>query len=432
MKVYAQFLLKMLLIGMALGTAWAVRGQFGHEHGAAWAGGIGVLSMLVLSQRQDWYRRLPAIVALGAIGWGVGGMMSYGRVVGFGRSLDLLNVSYGLFGLFLIGGLYGFIGGGLTGLSLASTAEKKVSWAQLITQMVAGGYLIWGILIYQLEWLMTPPRSELWAACLGAALALGWYAYRNQFYSSLKVAFFSGLGAGFGFAFGNFLQVLGSSSGIDFNWWNVMEYSLGFFGGLGMAYSIFSEDWPQGIAPDAMSNRLGWIFLILLLPMTNIIEAFGYEKLLGRAETLGLDDPQAFVQLEYILSWGSLIVFAAFLSWYYGKKIAGKANWNPQDGVLLFALYLAWYIFLSNVMGPVWLNGGGIKEYLYWINLLVVVWGIHFSLGKSGLCPRYTSSRNLYLRLGTSAILIIFVLSLILINTHSELPGAQIRFVLWE
>lgn len=426
------FTLKLVWVAMSLGTAWAVRGQFGHEHGAAWAGGIGVLSVIILSQRQDWYRRLPAIVALGAIGWGVGGMMSYGKVVGYGRSLDLLNVSYGLFGLFLIGGLYGFIGGGLTGLSLASTPEKKVSWASLITQMLAGGYLIWGILIYQLEWLMTPPRSELWAACLGAALALGWYAYRHQYENSLKVALFSGLGAGFGFAFGNFLQVMGSSSNIDFNWWNVMEYSLGFFGGLGMAYGIFSVEWPKSSVPDTMANRLGWSFLILLLPMTNIIEAFGYEKLVGRAENLSIDNVGGFVQLEYMLSWGSLAVLSIFLIWYYRNKVSNQSSWSKQDGLLLFFIYLGWYIFLSNVMGAIWLNGGGLKEYLYWVNLLLILVGMRISLSRTISIDKPQDSWNLYFRMGAGVILLIFILSLILINTHADLPGAQTRFVLWE
>lgn len=431
MKV-SPFRFKLLLVAMALGTAWAVRGQFGHEHGAAWAGGIGVLAVVVLRQRQDWYQRLPTIVALGAIGWGVGGMMSYGQVVGYGRSLDVWNVSYGLFGLFLIGGLYGFIGGGLTGLSLASSAEKKIAWAPLIAQMVAGAYLVWGILIYQLEWLMTPPRSELWAACLGAALALGWYAYRHQYYRSLKVALLSGLGAGFGFAFGNFLQVLGSSSGIAFNWWNVMEYSLGFFGGLGMAYGVFSEVWPERAAPDRMANRLGWLFLIMLLPLTNIVEAFGYEKLLGRAERLGVNNLSTFVNLEYTLSWGSLVVFAVFLGWYYRKKVTNQEAWSQRDGLLLWALYLAWYILLSNVIGAIWLNGGGLKEYLYWINWGVIVLGIHFSFSSPMRYPSYDISRGLWFRIGMSTILIIFILSLILVNVHDELPGAQTRFTVWK
>ncbi len=425
-------MLKLLWVAMALGTAWAVRGQFGHEHGAAWAGGIGVLAVLVLSQRQDWYRRLPAIVALGAIGWGVGGMMSYGMVVGYGRSQDLLNVSYGLLSLFLIGGLYGFIGGGLTGLSLASTPEKKVDWASLVTQMVAGAYLIWGILIYQLEWLMTPPRSELWAACLGAALALGWYAYRHQYGSSLKVALLSGLGAGFGFAFGNFLQVLGNTSGIDFNWWNVMEYSLGFFGGLGMAYGVFSASWPEKGIPDLMANRLGWFFLIFLLPFTNIVEAFGYEKLLSRAENLGVEDLQAFVRLEYGLSGGSLILLGVFLAWYYRKKIINQERWRNQDGLLLWFVYLAWYILLSNVMGALWLQGGGLKEYLYWANLLIIAAGIGMGFSKPVWPVNPISFRQRYVQLGVSAILLIVILSLILVNIHDALPGAQARFIFGE
>lgn len=417
---------------MALGTAWAVRGQFGHEHGAAWAGGIGVLTILVLAKRQDWYKRLPVIVALGAIGWGVGGMMSYGMVVGYGRGVDMLNVSYGLLGLFIIGGLYGFIGGGLTGLSLASTEQKKVSWASLITQMVAGGYLIWGILIYQFEWLMTPPRSELWAACLGAALALGWYAYRNHNYKSLKVALFSGLGAGFGFAFGNFLQVLGSTTDIAFNWWNVMEYTLGFFGGLGMAYGIFTEEWPESALPDTIANRFGWIFLIFLLPLTNIIQAFSYEKLLGRAENLGVYNPAALINLQYSLIWGSLIVLGVFLFWYYRKQIANTKAWSNQDGLLLCLLYLGWYIILSNVMGANWLNGGDLKEFLYWINLLLIGIGVSFSFKMEADRSFSQPSFTLWFRLLSGVFVLIFVLSLILVNIHSDLPGAQTRFVIWE
>jgi hypothetical protein len=36
----------LLLVAMSLGTAWAIRGQFGHEHGAAWAGALGSRSVL--------------------------------------------------------------------------------------------------------------------------------------------------------------------------------------------------------------------------------------------------------------------------------------------------------------------------------------------------------------------------------------------------
>lgn len=43
-----------LIVAMSLGTAWAIRGQFGHEQGAAWAGAIGGLALVLVSHRKDW------------------------------------------------------------------------------------------------------------------------------------------------------------------------------------------------------------------------------------------------------------------------------------------------------------------------------------------------------------------------------------------
>lgn len=119
-------LLSILVVAMSFGTAWAVRGQFGHEQGAAWAASIGGLSLILVSQRKDWYQRALSASLASAVGWGMGGMISYGKIVGYGRSDDFVNAAYGLLMLFIIGGLYGLIGGGLTGLTLESSGEKKV------------------------------------------------------------------------------------------------------------------------------------------------------------------------------------------------------------------------------------------------------------------------------------------------------------------
>ncbi len=202
-----------LFAAITLGLAWAMRGHFGHEWGAAWAGAMGVMAVLLVSKREDWAKRAPALIAIGAIGWGISGMMSYGIIIGYCRSISFGNSFYGYAMLAVLGSLYGFIGGGLFGLGLESSDENKPKWANLIAQMFAGGFLVWGLLIYQMEWFMTPPRSELWAGCLGAAIALAWYLYRHNYKNSLRVAGYAALGAGFGFAFGNFLQTLGATSG---------------------------------------------------------------------------------------------------------------------------------------------------------------------------------------------------------------------------
>ncbi len=42
--------LSILIVAMSLATAWAIRGQFGHEQGAAWAGAVGGLALIMVSK----------------------------------------------------------------------------------------------------------------------------------------------------------------------------------------------------------------------------------------------------------------------------------------------------------------------------------------------------------------------------------------------
>lgn len=362
------FLKRILPVALALGTAWAARGQIGHEYGAAWAGGIGVLALIAVSGRADWFRKLPTIVALGAIGWGLTGIVSYGKVVGYGHTADYINTSYSLLMLLLIGGLYGFIGGGLTGLALESSDNKKPDWAALITQMVAGGVLSWGLLINELEWFMTPPRSELWAACLGAAVALGWYLYRNGYTNALRTAWFAALGAGIGFALGNFLQRMGGTTGIKFNWWNVMEYSIGFCGGIGMAYGVFSgSNWPQSSKPDKMSNKFGWLFLIAIVPYVVIMEG---GALKGTGKLVSPADPETFELFWHSFEWVMSALFAALLTRYYFKVVDQAPN---QKRIALLTLaYLCWYVLISNIIGATWLQAVFSSQHLYWANIIAL------------------------------------------------------------
>jgi len=364
------FVKRILPVALAFGTAWAARGQIGHEYGAAWAGAIGVLTMVAVSGRADWYRRLPVIIAIGAIGWGTTGIISYGKVVGYGHMADLINTSYGLVMLLFIGSLYGFIGGGLTGLALESGEQRKPDWAALITQMIAGGILGWGLLIFELEWLMTPPRSELWAACLGVALALGWYLYRNGYGHAMRTAWFAALGAGIGFAVGNFLQRMGNTSGISFNWWNVMEYSIGFCGGCGMAYGVFGgREWPESVAADKFSNRIGSIFMFVIIPYVVLFEGAGLKTITGTGEGLHEADPAAFAFRWQVVMWVMSATFAIVLYRYTRRILENPA---PAKISLLVICYLGWYILISNFISATWLTPAFSSQHLYWVNLFVI------------------------------------------------------------
>ncbi len=338
----------LLFVGVLMGLAWAVRGHFGHEWGAAWAGAIGGMAVVTASIKKDWIAQLPYLSALSALGWGVGGMMSYGIVIGYCRGDDFPNVLYGYGMLAVIGGLYGCIGGGFLGLGLETSEDKQPKWSTLITEMVAGAILIWGIIIYQLEWFMTPPRSELWAACLGAALAMIWYMFRNGFYKALKVALWTMVGAGFGFAAGNFIQVLGQASGIAYNWWNVMEFTLGLCGGLSMAYAVATTRWERTKIPSPFTIFTSLTFVFLLLPLTNFISAFTHKKLSNLGDRLEVENIAVFITTQNL--WGSLcLLVCAFLGiWFWLQKQKGR--WHTYSSLWMPLILSSGYVMQAMIL----------------------------------------------------------------------------------
>jgi hypothetical protein len=411
-----QTMFSALVVAMALGTAWAVRGKFGHEQGAAWAGAIGAFSVVLVGKRTDWYQNIFKIGLAGAVGWGLSGMISYGQLVGYGRAADFLNAYYGLLMLFVIGVLYGILGGGLFGLALADSKTFKVKWASVITEMVAFALLTYGLLVNQLEWLMTPPRSELWAACLGASIALLWYIIRNKQDGVLRIAIWSALGAGFGFAFGNFLQVLGATSALKINFWNIMEYSIGFFGGLGMAYGTLTSSWPEQANPENRKDNLIPILLIaLFIPFVLWDQSFVTEKLDHILKEGGTSETVFIFQILAALS---IALYAIMmLSKYF------RSNYTFSDVRSIFLISLGVYTFLSFLLTGIYVHP--IEQYLYLINIAVILFLVP-SISDNFKLIDEPPRRSLVACV--LSIVIIGVFALIAINSHGDIPGAGGRF----
>jgi hypothetical protein len=419
-------LIGILIVGMTMGTAWAIRGQFGHEQGAAWAAAIGALALVLASQHAGWYKKVLTVTLASAIGWGMGGMISYGKIVGYGRSDDFPNAFYGLLMLFVIGNLYGLLGGGLTGLTLEPSKEKKVNWPRLITEMVAGGLIVYGFLVMQLGILMTPPRSEAWAFCLGAALAMLWYMARNEFTASLRIALISGLGAGFGFAFGNFLQVTGNVLQINFNMWNVMEYSIGFFGGGSMAYAIFSARLNE--VPEEnrrWENRIAFLLVFALIPVIVYHESLRYSIILKRLGDLPAVENVALIST--ILA-AVLLLFMAVSGWINAEK----ANHTPVRSrvfylfTILFVVYIAISYLVTGLIG----GQTHLNHHLYIANLIVILLLFRQKVNPFAEVPCLEPRWGSLLRMYALMVIIIALLTFVLINTHGELSGSQVRFEL--
>jgi hypothetical protein len=423
MNLKSNQVISILIVAMSFGTAWAVRGQFGHEQGAAWAAGIGGLALILVSQRKDWYRRILPVVLASAVGWGMGGMISYGKIVGYGRSDNFVDAAYGLLMLFVIGGLYGLIGGGLTGLTLESNSAKKVKWGQLISEMVAGGLIAYGFLVMQLEILMTPPRSEAWAFCFGAGLALVWYMARNEFKSSLRVSFITMLGAGFGFAFGNFLQVVGNILEINFNMWNVMEYSIGFIGGGALAYSVFTSPWPENVEqPKPWENRVSYIIALIFFPLLVFQQSMTIPALIERLGNSGIEENTA--RLSSVVA-GLLICLAVV---YYVVKFERiKFIFTKNTVLITYLTFITVYVTISFIVSGVLAGNVPFNHVLYVVNIGVVLFLLTkiknpFSLEfKSGL-------KQIHLIVFVLILTLIVLLSFVLVNIHGELGGSQTRF----
>jgi hypothetical protein len=417
-------LITILIVAMTLATAWAIRGQFGHEPGAAWAGAIGGLALVLVSKRKDWYTKIFSVAFASAVGWGAGGMMSYGIVVGYGRSCSLPDAFYGLLMLFVIGGLYGILGGGLVGLSLDSTNEKRVSWGSLFAEMVAGGLIGYYLLIVQFEWLMTPPRSEAWALCFGAGMALLWHMARNNYTSPLRVSLWSALGAGFGFAFGNFLQTLGTTLEIQFNMWNVMEYSIGFFGGTGMAYGVFSSPWPvESRVPERWESRISMLGVFVIIPFIILIDALGYNTLMERIKDQV--NPETTAMLSTLFS--ILIIFSVAIIGYFKISKSGKGI-ERKDVLMLFIVYLTAYILISYIVSGVFAGRFPSNHQLYVVNLVVILWLMKKEFTPFFANPISTMPVNRGFLFLAGIVIIIMLLSLISVNSHGVMGGAHERF----
>lgn len=412
----------MLIVAMSLATAWAIRGQFGHEQGAAWAGALGGLALVMVSKRKDWYNKMVLVALASAIGWGAGGMISYGMVVGYGFADNFINSFYGLSMLFVIGALFGLLGGGLVGLVLDSTKNNRVKWGSLTAEMVAGGLIVYYFLIEQIGFKMTPPRSDAWALIFGAGLAMLWYMAREKRNSAIRVAIFSALGGGFGFAFGNFLQVIGNVMEIQFNMWNVMEYCIGFFGGLGMAYGVFSSKWPVDESlPKKWANRTALIFIVVLIPVIVYRESLVYEYFLKRlGEILNLDSV-AFISTTVVAV--VLVLMSVFLFW---KLKDGK--YKKKDLMLFFFVYLAVYIFISYAVTGLFAGSTELNHHLYILNIVLIF--ILLRKEKSAIFEIVSDKVDSKKWVIILIMILIFIalLALVAINTHGELGGAHNRF----
>jgi hypothetical protein len=114
----------LFLMGLSLSIGWGIRGQFGHESGAWIPGALAAIAVCLLSQRDDWRRRVGYCALFGGLGWGFGGSISYMYTLAFAGSGQWQTTWYGNFAVFLVGGLWAGLGAAGTTLPLCIDRDR--------------------------------------------------------------------------------------------------------------------------------------------------------------------------------------------------------------------------------------------------------------------------------------------------------------------
>jgi hypothetical protein len=279
----------LLFTGLSLSIGWGIRGQFGHEYGAAMAGSLGCLAAAVLSGREDWFRRAAYFAMFGGIGWALGGSMSYMKVVAYTHSPDAATALYGFANMFVLGFLWAAPGGAgcalpaylkredltqffypisavcigwllrdivtdivpvlrIKGLGvlvpivavliLAAIRRKFDMGSRLVLYLCVGWWVGMLLLVNGLGLHMSPPRDDGWAGLVGVVAGILIFCARNGLGGVAFATVCTGLFGGCGFALAVGLKDIEISSGRNANWHSVMEQTDGLFFGLALALAM--------------------------------------------------------------------------------------------------------------------------------------------------------------------------------------------------
>lgn len=255
---------------VAASFAWAIRGTIiGASKGVMLTGALlGLSFSMWLGIDNVWY-----FAAAGALGAWFGGGMTYSRTVhNISATCPGFDVRGGYTGIAVKGGVWFAILGGVLGL--AFTAPYYRTWQLLV--LLGGIPLMYALGVQALNRPhdntrdIFPPvffslgpkglgygRRESWGGYLFIAIwMLVIFAFRGDSFA-LKMLVAGAIGGGFGFPAAEFLQWLakwklrGGALQQKLPCWKIMEFSLGFFGGLALALGfVLSVPFGNMSAPD--------------------------------------------------------------------------------------------------------------------------------------------------------------------------------------
>ena len=215
---------------------------------------------------------------------------------------------------------------------------------------------------------------------------------------------------------------MGNVSGLSFNFWNVMEYAIGFFGGAGMAYGTLTSVWPVAEeSPRPHANLVPILFVTLFIPFVVWDQSFvarRFDFVLEEGGSLETVFVIQFIAIALILAMSAWVLYDN----YRPRGDAGRLALH--SGIkMFFILFTSLYIFLSFLMTGVFVHP--LEQYLYLINLLII-W-VLLSRQRENF-PAADFKPGIWLRWSAIVVLVIAAFAFIASNSHDGMRGSQVRF----
>jgi hypothetical protein len=175
------------------------------------------------------------------------------------------------------------------------------------------------------------------------------------------------------------------------------------------------------------------LFVILAIPLINLIDAFHQERMLNLGESLGVGDPGTFAETQPLIGAILLVIvlFAASFFWYRAEK--GKVDpVRTLTPVALFVYATYYMVYGFIVKGFFYRNlSMGDSDFLY-TPVLLVAFGLWFINRKNEvtlpLSASAEESLKKWLLLIIGMMVILSLITFISVNAHSGLPGFHTRF----
>ena len=212
-----------------------------------------------------------------------------------------------------------------------------------------------------------------------------------------------------------------------------MEFCLGFFGGLGMAYAVITRDWPESERPSKTTNSLALIFFAVAIPLINYFSTFDTAGFVQLAEQLNITGNAGFVTAQRLFGVFAIVVFSLLILLTWQRYDRKDSNITTVAVPVLLFLHTCFYTDFAYIRKGFFYRSLSLKNtatwYVFIIAVCLVLWIVHRK--KESIATVELPMKESWKRwvvILSAVVIVILIFAVISIHSHGEMSGAHERF----